>query len=619
MKRATKKHLSLVLAVLMLLTSVGFNVIAADNHQHKLEMNNPQYYKVVNPTCEDRGYTEFYCVFCDEVADIDNYKDALGHQFGDYMYEEVEGGFNKYQVCTREYTYNGELVTCGAKSYDMDGDKKALYHSVTFINNKVTASLDPEITYTDVAKEFKSEELYTCYVKHGEAAVFEGKNIPYRGKTVNFSSYEYIGWTEDSTFEPTEKDNGSDEKCFDLSKITKNTVLYPVFVGYNTTHMVVFYNSTTNITYPQNVVHGKSAKFSYNGDLYSPPPKKDDIVNYYKFTGWSTERNQTSGISNDVIETIPIYGDVHFFPTYEPVAKRYTLEFYDESGKNLLKYKDGYAVFNYVNLDVNFYENEKPIYEEILNFSKTKLSKQGDKTYYYEWTGKWKVMRADDTIGGFVDFSDFKMADIDIIYNVDSEGNTVYFPDDFADDGITEDGREPSKTIRLVPVFDRRLVVYTADIEMLIPNGEDEDYFRGDAVVHVVANNGQLVASGKTDAKGMFRCDLNYQAPFTVTIATSDSKYVGTAQIYDLNKPANNTGNIDDEAQLNKCRVQMELNPEYISHCSCIHHNALLQPIFVRLLNILYTFFNVKYVCCYDMAATIGPLLDYVDDSGNVI
>ena len=55
----------------------------------------------------------------------------------------------------------------------------------------------------------------------------------------------------------------------------------------------------------------------------------------------------------------------------------------------------------------------------------------------------------------------------------------------------------------------------------------------------------------------------------------------------------------------------MKLNPEYETHCSCIHHNALLQPIVVRLFNILYSFFNVKYVCCYDMYSTIGPLLDY--------
>ena len=129
----------------------------------------------------------------------------------------------------------------------------------------------------------------------------------------------------------------------------------------------------------------------------------------------------------------------------------------------------------------------------------------------------------------------------------------------------------------------------------------------------------QLVASGKTDANGKFRCRLNYQVPFTVTVATADGKYLGNAIISDLIKPLNDTGDENIEAEINKCRVDMQLKPEYETHCSCIHHNALLQPIFVRILNILYTFFNVKYVCCYDMASTIGPLLDYVDDSGNII
>lgn len=618
MKRTVKKHISLLLAALMLFTSVGFNAVAADGHIHQTDVNNPTYCKVINPTCDEQGYTEYYCVTCGELASVGAYTKALGHTYGEDKYEEVEGGYNRYQECTRQYTVDGELKSCTSKSYETENGEKTLYHLVRFYNNKVTKAYDPTITYTKVASEFEVTELYSCYVKHGEEAVYEGKINPYREKTRAYSKYEWIGWTDDASLDATDEKNLTEADCIDLSKVEKNLDLYPVFEGYKGQHSVVFYNLDGIITWPQDVIHGEAPKYSDpNGNLYPTPEKEEDINNYYKFNGWSTELYATSGIPNDEIESTPVYGDAHFRPSYEPVAKRYTLEFYDETGENLLRYDGKLAVFKGINLGVNFYE-EKGVYSNALSCSKTELEKAGDKTYYYVWTGNWRVMRADGTLGTVVDFTDFEIVNNDIINELDADGNVVYLDGTLAE-GLTDNNKEPSKLIRLVPVFERRLKVYTVDIEMEIPYGEDSDYYRGEADVHVVANNDQLVASGKTDANGKFRCRLNYQVPFTVTVATKDGKYIGTATISELMKPNDDTGNADIEAEINKCRVSMQLNPEYETHCRCIHHNALLQPIFVRILNLLYTFFNVKYVCCYDMASTIGPLLDYVDGSGNII
>lgn len=626
MKRTMKKHVSLLLAVLMLLTSVGFNVIAAGEHTHIPDTDNAV---VVNPTCTDKGYTEVFCLVpgCGESLYKTNYTEALKHTYSDCKYEETENGYYKYWECTRQYTVKGEVKSCDAKKYETeaDGTTKTLYCKVSFVNNRVTASYDPEIKYTDVAATFKDEELYSCFVKRGEPVEYEGLIVPFREKTVEYGEYESLGWTTEDV-EATAEENLTEAKCVDLATITatyegRDIVLYPVFAGLNTRYTVIFYNyNNDKITNPQPVDHGTPAKYSDpTGKLYPTPTKDEDIVNYYEFSGWSANMAQTEGVSNDVIESTPIYGDAHFYPAFKPVAKRYTLEFYDETGENLLTYKNKDAVFENINIDTNFY-TKGGAYEDIVDLTKTKREKASDKTYYYVWTGNWRVLRGDDTLGSIVNFNDFEVFADEIINEVDKDGNPVYIGD--LPEGYTakdQPNKEPKKIIRLVPVFERRLRVYSVDIEMQIPYGEDNDYYRGDAVVHVTANNNQLVASGKTDANGKFRCRLNYQVPFTVTVATADGKYLGNAIISDLIKPLNDTGDENIEAEINKCRVDMQLNPEYETHCSCIHHNALLQPIFVRILNILYTFFNVKYVCCYDMASTIGPLLDYVDDTGNII
>lgn len=635
MKRTMNKHLALLLAVLMLLTSMGINVIAAGEHEHKTNANNPEYYNVVNPTCTTQGYTEYLCVFCNEVVSTGEYTKALNHLLGEDRYEKVEGGYNKYQKCTRQYTKNGVVVgECSFRSYEMENGEKTLYHKVTFINNKVTQEYDADITYTKVAKTFKDQELYTCYVKHGDEVSFEGKISPYREKTVHYGKFKCIGWSTDSTLEATATKNLTLDDCADLSTITAelkdaDLVLYPVFEGIESVYQVVFYNLESNITWPQDVNHGSCPKYSDPyGVLYPNPKKAETVKNYYEFNGWSPRSNQTEGVPTSLIESTPVYDSVHYHPTFKPVAKRYAIEFYDEGGKNLLNFgENGYAVFEGVNLDENFFTHDSGVYKDILDFSLTQREKQSDKEYRYVWAG-WRVLRGDGTAGtrlvtmdkyGNMSFNGFSgIVAKDIINVVDEDGNVIYLdgelPEGYVADGLPN--REPRKVIRLVPVFEQRLETYAVDVEMQLPSGEDSGYFRGDAVVTVTDRDNQLVANGKTNADGKFRCRLSYRAPFTVTVATHDGKYIGTATINELFRASD----VEDvEAEINKCRVIMKLNPEYETHCGCIHHIPLIQPIFVRILNILYTFFNVKYVCCYDMTTTIGPLLDYVNSDGTIV
>ncbi|MBQ7005727.1 MAG: hypothetical protein IJN68_04785 [Clostridia bacterium] len=609
MKKTMKRYLSLLLAAIMLVTTFSFAASAANVcTSHQTAVGNPDYCKVVNPTCATEGYTIYYCINCGQEVSRGDPKSALGHKFNAGEFVPVDGGnsYRKQYTCLREYTQDGKVVSCPVKEYETDGGKEVVYYLVEFINNKVTAGYNEDIDYAEVADTFTEKTLFTTYVRAGEEAIY-AESTPFREKTLEFARYLFIGWTEDADLaDATMEDNLGDEDCRADLVITKNTKLYPVFEGLTKDengpimHRVQFFefsanNAVSPVTNPQYVLHGDSPKFSDPaGVLYNPPAKEEDVVNTYKFEGWSAKAYMPYSktlIKNEDIESTPVYGDVNFYPVYSAQPKEYTVEFYDDvlfAGKrNLLKYTvDGKkydAVFDGINLETNLLAKEGIA---LLNNDATALAKPADDDYIYVWTGKWAILNENGTIGRTVSLTSLGIYDNE--FTVNDEGK---------------------KVIKLVPVYERKRQLYAVDIEMLVPSSEDRDYYRGGADVHVVANNGQLVASGTTDADGIFRCYLYNQTPFTVTVATSDDKYLGTGTISILEKAYD--GNQDIEAQLNRCAVQMELNPEYETHCRCLHHNPFFQPIWVRMLNILYNIFNFKYVCCYDMYSTIGPLLEY--------
>ena len=594
MKRTMKKHLSLILAVLMLVSSVGINVIAASDCQHAYEMSNPDYQKVINPTCDEMGYTMHLCIHCGEKGAVkDNFKPALGHKYSEDRFEEDEDNecFYKYQECTREFVVDGERVSCGSRSYETENGEKVVYYLVRFVNNRVVDTYDEEIKYAAVADTYKSELLYSEYVKKGDEAVYECDTVPVTGKTKEYGKYSHIGWTTDADLAVS-----SDEsKCESLFDISANTTFYPVFAGEYVEYGVVFHSlDNTPLTRTQDVEHGKSATYRVGGietnDYYPDPTKAEDITNTYSFAGWINAYDSSKPIPTKEIENTPIYGPVTFYPSFNATKKNYTLELYD-ADKNLLVVNGKQAVFNNINLETNILDPDQQVNAAAIQSFNTAsvLTKESDNTYFYTWNGKWQVIKEDGSFGRDVDLKNLMVNPTDIITAANGE-----------------------KIIRLAPVFNRTLIRYAVEIEMGRPYGEDMNYYLGEAEVQVVANNNQLVAVGKTDANGIFRCHLNYQVPFTVRIASYEGKYLGNAIITSLSKSPK--GEEDEYKNYNHVLVAMEYNPEYETHCRCIHHNAFIQPIFVRILNILYGFFKVKYVCCYDMYSTIGPLLDYTPD-----
>lgn len=609
-----KKYLALLLAMLMLVSSVGMNVFAAGNTcNHKISVNDEEFTKRVYPTCTERGYTVYYCTLCGEEVSRDNYTEtSLGHSIdaGKFILADDGVTYRKEYTCTREFRdENGDSYSCGHSYIETEGTDEVVYYVVNFVNNRVVTK---EAYYKDVngvdlidTTKLITEPIDSFYVKAGTAGEYDVKP-PYLGKTAAFAEHIFIGWTTNSNL-PIAAEY-ADEVYMPLTKaIEGNTTLYPVFAGKKIEHPVTFFSLEGKITHTQFIEHGGTPVYRVNanpsGDLYPDPQKPEDLVNTYEFNGWSRNSNDEEGIKTVDVEKTPIYEGIEYRPTYKAIPKDYTVLFYSHDMKLIQR-------FDNINLATNLLtsadkltigSSEVTVANAIASFNNAQyLAKLPDATYNYVWSGKWRVLQktdadGSDVLGNYADLSNFNISsEKDFYVDKDDQGNEY-------------------KIIRLVPEYNKVAVVYHVGVKMVLPDSEDKDYYRGEAAVRVFDHNNQLVASGKTNADGTFRCKLNNieGRSYTVKVTTIDSKYIGETTI-SSNFQKDPSGDAEEEAMLlNVCSVVMHRNPEYETSCSCIHHNALLQPIWVRILNILYSLFNIRYECCYDMYSTIGPLLEY--------
>ncbi len=133
-------------------------------------------------------------------------------------------------------------------------------------------------------------------------------------------------------------------------------------------------------------------------------------------------------------------------------------------------------------------------------------------------------------------------------------------------------------------------------------------YYKGEAASNasyqiLYASNGNLKTAGFCNLAGEARVSLPYDT-FVVKIASEDKLKAGEKTFI-----VNTSGTAQTLVQ-----VDLVDNEEYYEEeavrCSCICH-SIISPIWIRILNILYSFFNIRYVCCNDMFATHGNSLKY--------
>ncbi len=612
MKKTMKKAIILFALVAIIATVCAFtsSAVSCGDGKHTIV---EEYHA---PTCTDPGYTSYSCTMCSFAGISERTEAPLGHDHKGvkFTYELVDGTYYKRgKLCNRP--------ECAQMIYDVhsEGNQSVFdrYYLVQLINPYVADTYWEEITHADVVKQYKSELVKTkqnaeygnWYIREGatlESYITEvlahrdytdwmntvnGTNIVRRLKDKAYGKYDLVGWA----YSKLESGEYTDADIIDFrnTAVTANTSIYATFKGDETVTYWVQYRDGDKvfITKLFNVLHGKAAEddiflpeydsegnfVKYNNERLN---KAEDVRCYYEFSGWSPSIKE-------------IYGNTDIIAQYKAIEKEYDFIFYKWDAKKgeyvdsgvRARAKYGYPLV-YVHQD-----GTKLTQDEI----KTLTAKDKDRSYIYSWDGNWKMLNRD-------------------FYVTSASCSVPYDTLDARHEN--EEGYEP---VILIPTHNKRQVLYKTYVTIKFDNSVDfkgsnkeydtETYLNG-LNVQVVDANGQLIAKGTANLVegtdyAQFVCSLYDSSSYTVTVTSVRGKYSGTTTlgrtyVYDVNAPV-------------QISVGLTVDEDYISGqgCHCICHNALFKPLWVKILNLLYRLFNVKYVCCDDMYVSLGDLLVY--------
>jgi len=609
MKKTLKKVLTLFALTLVIATLCAFAASAVSCGEGKHTIVETYH----APTCTEPGYTEYTCTMCDFVGISERTEAPLGHDFKgvDYVYEAVDNYYKRGKVCQRP--------ECAKTIYDthIENNQSVFdkYYLVQLINPFVADTYWEEITHADVVKTHKqalvktkqNAEYGNWYIKEGETlesyAIGLGHlnytdwmntvnytNIVRRLKDKAYGEYELAGWAYSVLDSGAYTD--ADIISFADTVVTENTKIYATFKGKYVTYDVQYRDGDkVYVTTEFGVLHGQAAsddiflpEYDENGNFvkYNNPclDKAEDVRYYYEFSGWSPSREE-------------IYGNTDIIAQYDAIPKEYDFIFYKwDAAKG--EYVDSgvraRAKYGYPLVYVD--ENGVALTDAQI---KAVTAKEKDRSYIYSWDGNWKMLERDISVNS---------KSCSVPYNTQ---DTRY------------ENEEDYAPVILIPTYIQRQNLYKTVVTVKFDNSVDfsgtgeayetETYLNG-LNVQVMDADGQIMASGTANLVegtnyAQFTCSLYDSPSYTVTVTSVRGKYSGETTlartyVYDFDAPV-------------YVSVGLTVDEDYISGqgCHCICHNSLFKPIWVRILNLLYRLFNVKYVCCDDMYVSIGDLLIY--------
>ena len=557
MKRFTKKYLMLLVAIVALLTVSMFAVSAEESPcDHSLY---PSYEgNVIDPTCTTEGYTQVICGNCDKpVGRVPGSTvPAKGHNF---EWRKVSAG--------SFFRNEGTCKSCSAvvteKKVDANGiptSEDVIYYAVSFYNPATAKAYDTAIKYTKVVTERVGQAdaklLDVVYVlagtKYGD--VKYTADIPICEKDVKYGEYEFIGWFYNGNVMLDSAATLSQSSDFAADKneiISKNINLYAGFQGIDVAYQVRYYNyNSAPIAVSKSVPHGTAS--IYNLDL---PTRENDVKFRYQFDYWE--------YGGDDIDLSAVYGDVAVLAHYLAIPGTYNIEYY----------YDAECTRPIINTDVVVTDSGVKYGGEAVNglaIPRDVLSKEKDAQYVYEWTGRWVLANRPN-----------------YVVSLDS----LSVPDG------TPDALDGSSAVRLIPQYVKNPRVYELKVTVIYPS-DDDNYHPEEVAVQVLYANGtaagfekQIRQVGENTYEHTFL--VNYSDYYT--IAATSIGYEGETISHFYNAPSG---------------AIVTLKKVGAYSCGCICH-TFLKPIWVRILNLLYTLFGVEHVCCSDMCANIGNNLSY--------
>ncbi len=558
MKRLTKKYLMILITVVALFTLTVFAVSADDvdpaTCDHKLY---PSYEgNVIAPNCTEDGYTEVVCGNCDTVIGRVPGSDvpAKGHKYTWTM--GVNGD---------HYENNGQCSVCklNVKERD-DAGKVVIYYGVSLYNPAVAKSYDANIPYAKVVTErvgiADAKFVDVIYVKANtaiadDAALLKKFNeVPATcEKDAEYGEYKLLGWY-DNEFVLIDAEPATTQSILYSPEtlVTENISLYAGFQGDGeVTYTVKYYNyNGVALASSKAVPHGAASVYKLD-----TPTRGSDAQNRYKFQYWAYD--------NKEVDLTAIYGDVSVLADYLAIPREYNIKYFTDETCTV-------PIFNADKVVEDSHVKYGDVAPNGYAIPVEALEKARDDQYVYAWTGQWVMANRQDYV---VSLSSFSVP----------EGT----PD--LTDGSTE--------IRLIPKYVKNPRVYELEVTVLYP--DDNNYHPEDVYIQVLYSNGK-VAGGQYATKIN---DSTYKYTFLVNHSVSYT-IAATSTGYESEKVSPFVSGIGPSGAI----ITMEKVPAF--NCGCICH-TIFKPLWVRILNILYSLFGYEHVCCNDMFANIGPSLNY--------
>lgn len=593
MKKTMKKYLILALVVMSMI-ALAFCVSAENTtgsyycSSCEQLITNTVTGKTYPAKCETVGYTEVLCnqikkgqsdenVRCLTLVGTTNVKGPEGHlakESYDLQGTSENGYYTHVTTCSR--VVNGNL--CNYKHVEeYENNTPVKYYKVTYVNKFATDKIETDVKYTSLAASYKTEEVFSEYIK--EATIGTKVPAPYRMPDKTCGEYKFVGWKV-----------GANEAKTTLSMPVEGMTVadYEVAAEFaaltNVTHSVTFYTEKGAVVIALDgtnaVTHGASIDKYLIDEINSLAPLKADNIEYkYTFDYWTL---------TDIIGKFdlnqPIYGDVKLKAHYAETLKRYQLKYFDRHGKALAN-----DVTDFVNIaGFGTSEREKPLNAIEIKKNPSKYGLEGsyfDASYDYNFTGNWLIVGRGNAV-------------IDIEH--------ITLPADILDYDQTK------SYIEVVPQY--RKVARLYDLTVYVTYDDDLNYHPDEIDIQVTDADGNPIAVATLTDKDIVEETKNSRTPTykkvfkvryspTYRVVATSKNYKGErtpAFIID--------GTSYDSYRPGGCSILMiraQGDP-----CGCICH-GIFKPVWVGILNILYNLFKAEFVCCDDMFANIGDALVY--------
>ena len=577
MKRSMKKYLILALVVMAIMVMTVCSASAVNytcsNSNCRAVTTSPIYINIKDAKCESAGTAELACPQCRTSFNITvEIEPSKGHSFGVAEYvESVDGPYyESARFCTAK--------NCGVREIEHDKDNNIVkYHKMIFVNHCATGSYKKDYKFANVVDTYKTTET-EMFLKEGAGlidAVREADN--------KSGLYVFRGWTRDadSATRDSAVYNADFIKIDEVPADVADCTVYAVFEPDATSQYTIqFFTESGYLIekYTTVINHGYPITFELGGGELKDVQKADDAIYTYKFAGWVWMGDGKTPVKEgDRIYGAPSVGGqvkvLNLQATYERTPREYLLKYLDRNGNPIVMSDGKYAedivtIGTFADGSKKEADNGKLI-ESSKDAYPTVHTKE-DLVYTYAFTGKWLINGTSRVVD---------------IHNLDLTGLI--------------DTNNTNAPIELVPQYEPTIILYPISITTKFEN--DKENHPKEVTITIKDADGNFVDAKKfvdTPEGGVYKyiAKLPYAERYYIVI---------TAEAYSV------SGVVEfDENEKEFTVFEQKLMHNEKEDCDCICH-SFLQPVIVKIYNVINSLFKKKIVCCDDMYATLGDRLNY--------